>query len=975
MYLKKQFILLLIALFFISVVFIPQKKPVRAEQAVWNNGCSTDRGLDVVFVLDDSGSMTTNDSTNIRLSESNKLIGSLKEYDRAAVIKFNEEAENLQSLTSNRYLITTAFNGFASSGGTDMSEGIRMGLDEFEHHGGNNHKIMVVLTDGDSVNNNVSLDLAGKAYEENITIYTIGLGNTTTINVPVLTDIADKTGGEYFHAVNASKLTSVFNDITKAVEDIRGPKVYSDWTLTEDLHMSGDLVLTENMKMDLNGYDLRVDGDLVLLSCSELRSVSGKITAKNFEQEAGSLINLNNSQLEVGEIFTQDGLLRVNGDFGGDSEEEIIVDGDYKQKIRGDLDLNGFQLTVDGNLKQEGHFDAGGGLIYIKNDMTQKGWFDLNHGKLTIDGNLTIGSLMDDEFTKDKSMNLNGGYLRVGSPESMEETTEAENIVQAGSLDSTRETIGKGNVMQKSGQLYVNYGIVDIFGDYTITGGWLTMIHGTEDTTNSGVDISESHVEIDGDYVHVHKNFTMESPRNHKERLYSYLGNPMNDQAQLTDGILQVDGNFTQVGDKEFHPIYSDRSQDYKEDYSRYNFVAEGRHKVLLTGRGEINVQGSGFQFNILELDGKLTDYQMTDPVRWNQLIENDKSANADLKSLAINDIPVENFNSAVLNYNHTIPSSGITGPLRTLKVDARADDFRNAKVEITGNTIREDGTAQVKVLVTAHDGTTTKLYTVNVTVGDAQLGKVTSIELDRSKQLFIKEGSSTFSPEKVTIGYTVYPTNADNQIVHWMSTDPSVAMVSANGIVTPLNVGKTTIVAETEDGHFKDSVTIEVKLPYDLLEGVKTLADFVMDPDRYDQIMSLYTPSKIGIVVPGQYIQSLAFTSSGNLVSGIIKADSNVSRIEVRVNNQQLPALETTSYEYLFSRTGLKNGDYVQVVAYNSAGDELDRIGTVYPLDYQQNTTIPFGFYSIEYLIGHPILFNSILDQYSLEELRFVAK
>ena len=201
---------------------------------------------------------------------------------------------------------------------------------------------------------------------------------------------------------------------------------------------------------------------------------------------------MNNSQLDVSGTFTQDGLLRVNGEYGNDTEE-VVIQGDYVQKERGDLDLNGHSLTVNGNLDQAGNINMGGGSVHVKKDTTQKGWFDLGQGELAIDGNLYIngGPLMDDEFTKNKSLNVNGGYLQVGSLESM---------------NQNRQT---GNVTQNSGQLYVNYGIVDIFGDYTIKNGWLTMIHGTMDTS------SETLMVDDGDYVHVYRDFTMQSPRSH----------------------------------------------------------------------------------------------------------------------------------------------------------------------------------------------------------------------------------------------------------------------------------------------------------------------------------------------------------------------------------------------------------------------------------------------------------------------------
>jgi uncharacterized protein YegL len=949
---RKQFVLLITALVFMSMIMTIDRKYVSAEQYEEGNSCSMDRGLDVVLVMDNSGSMMSNDPTNIRIEAASNMVDELHAYDRISVVKFNEGAENLQPLTDNRFAIKQALNSLVPGGGTDISAGMGEALKEFDRNDGNNHKVMIILSDGYSINNTISMDHAQKAKDDNITIYTIGLGSKADIDELLLMDIASKTGGQYFQAVNATGLTATFVKIRQAIEDLREPKIYSNWTLTQDLHMPQDLVLHENMKMDLNGYNLKVDGTLVLLSCSELRATSGEIRAGKLEQMAGSTINLNNSQLDVVD-FKQNGLLRVNGDYGGLAVPEVVVNSNYEQQARGYLDLQGYALKIGKDFLQEGRVHAGGGSIQVNNDVTQQGSFKLQKGELFVNGNLYIkgGLLNDEDFEQNKSLNVGGGLIQVGSAESM---------------SLTRAT---GNIVQESGQLYLNHGAVRVYGDYTIKDGWLTMIKGSMDTTSASYD------EGDGDYVHVYGDFSMESQRNHGERSYQHLGKPMNDQAHLTDGVLQVDGNFRQMGDKQFHPSYSDRSQSYSKNYSRFNFSAAGRHKVLLTGSGKIDVQGSGFHFNILELQGRLVDYERFGPVKWSQLIERDLSANANLERLTINDIPVRDFDPNVLNYySHVIPSKGVEGSLLKLKVDARASDHRNAKVEVIGNSVGVDGTAKVQVLVTAHDGKTTKLYTVHVTVGGTSSEAVSSVEVDQTHYVMIKNGTNDFSPSKVTIGYRVLPTTADNQRVRWTSTDPTVATVNAQGIVTPLNVGKTTIVVETEEGGFTKSVNIEVKLPFDLLEGVKTLADFVEDTERYNQIMALYDPKKIGIVVPGRYIHSMTFTPSGNLVSGKITAHTDVKRVEVRVNNQQLSAQNIGTTEYLFSRAGLSNGDYLEVIAYNNAGDELERIATSYPVEFQPISAVPYGFYSIERLFSDPGMFSVILDYYSPEKLRFTT-
>lgn len=955
MRLQKQITFVTTLLLLVTIISGVGGKSASAEQGYEGNSCTQSRGLDIALVMDNSGSIESNDPNDIRIAASKDLINNLHPYDRMSVIQFDQVAKNLQSLTSDRTAITNALDSLVPFGGTDLSEGMGAALLEFEANGGNNHKIMIILSDGESINNSISIEHAKKAHQENIVIYTIGLGSS--VNVPLLKQIAAETDGQYYPAVNATYLTSIFDKIRQAAEELRQPKMYSDRTLTQDLQVTGDFVLEENVKLDLNGYDLTVGGDLVLRSCAELRGVSGGIiTADMIDQKAGSSINLNNSQIDVN-TYKQDGILRVNGDYGGSVVPEIIVKS-YNQQVRGYLDLNGHSLYVTNDFFQEGKVDVSGGSIQVKGNVTQEGFFNLQKGNLFIDGNLTIngGPLMDDAFTQNKSLNVGGGLVQVGSAESMKLTSKI------------------GNVVQTNGQLFVNHGSVRIFGDYMIKNGWLTMIKGSMDT------LSDEYGEGDGDYVHVYRNFSMESQRNHSQRIYQQLGKPMNDQAHLTDGILQVDGNFRQVGDREFHTYYSDLSQNYMKNYSGFNFVASGRHKVLLTGKGNIDVSSYNFTFNNLELKGTLENYSQSGSIRWNNLTEKDTSANATLDRLSINDIPVTGFNPNVLNYfNHEVPVSTVTSPIKTLKVDAVADDNRNATVEVVGNTIGVDGTALVKILVTANDGITKKVYTVSVRVGTGSGGKVTSIVLNQDELSFIQNSGPTFSPSKATIGYTVYPNNAVNQQVNWSSTNPAVATVNPSGIVTPLSVGETTIIAQTADGGFMDSLTVKVSLPYDLLEGIKNFEDLTSDDERFNKIMSLYDLNKIGIIVPGQFIHSVDFSSTGGLAIGKVKTNISstpkVAKIEVNINERQLGASTVVANEeFLFTRQGLTTGDFVEVIAYDVIGNELERISTTYPVNYISNSVISSGFYSIKGLLENPIIFDEILSLYTLEQLRFVA-
>lgn len=81
---------------------------------------------------------------------------------------------------------------------------------------------------------------------------------------------------------------------------------------------------------------------------------------------------------------------------------------------------------------------------------------------------------------------------------------------------------------------------------------------------------------------------------------------------------------------------------------------------------------------------------------------------------------------------------------------------------------------------------------------------KVTSLTLSRSK-LAMKDDV------RRTLKAVIMPSNATNQKVEWISSDTSVATVSAKGIVQGVAPGTTTITATSEDGEFSAECEVTV--------------------------------------------------------------------------------------------------------------------------------------------------------------------
>jgi uncharacterized protein YjdB len=120
------------------------------------------------------------------------------------------------------------------------------------------------------------------------------------------------------------------------------------------------------------------------------------------------------------------------------------------------------------------------------------------------------------------------------------------------------------------------------------------------------------------------------------------------------------------------------------------------------------------------------------------------------------------------------------------------------------------------KAVITAsskQDGTKKSACTITVPVPVSDIKLASTISTLRVGQIGIR------------LAPTIMPYNAANKKVEWSSSDPSVLVVSAAGVVTPLKEGSVTISATTVDGRFEDSVTFSVVYPVSSVTLNKTSA------------------------------------------------------------------------------------------------------------------------------------------------------
>jgi Ca-activated chloride channel family protein len=190
-------------------------------------------GVNVVLVIDDSGSMQASDYTPTRLeaakSAAGDLIRQLSDQDRVGVVVFESGATTAAYLSPDKERVMQRLDSIsAKTGQTALGDGLTLAV-EMADSLPNAKKVVILLSDGVSNAGVVSpITAAGFALDREIPVYTIGLGSdgpviigTDAFGNPEYADldeetlqaIANETGGKYFTSVDETSLSSIYRNL------------------------------------------------------------------------------------------------------------------------------------------------------------------------------------------------------------------------------------------------------------------------------------------------------------------------------------------------------------------------------------------------------------------------------------------------------------------------------------------------------------------------------------------------------------------------------------------------------------------------------------------------------------------------------------------------------------------------------------------------------------------------------------------
>jgi von Willebrand factor type A domain/FHA domain len=188
--------------------------------------------LDVVFALDNSGSMQTNDPKRLLHEAVKAFAGRLGPSDQLGIVSFDQGVHTLIELGAVAPgSVDTALRRINYRGAwTDIPGGLEAARYELEHRGRTDaQKVVVLITDGGIDLGAPQKDRERKDWLEssvmpavlNQGIRVFGIAVAKDADFELIQRMTSSTGGTYYAVTNGKELSRVFDDVSTRLQDLR----------------------------------------------------------------------------------------------------------------------------------------------------------------------------------------------------------------------------------------------------------------------------------------------------------------------------------------------------------------------------------------------------------------------------------------------------------------------------------------------------------------------------------------------------------------------------------------------------------------------------------------------------------------------------------------------------------------------------------------------------------------------------------
>ncbi len=182
-----------------------------------------------VLVLDHSGSMAAKAEEDDRKTKiealreaASRFVELMGPTAQTTLLPFSSDIEKPQPFSGDKGALKARIQALQPATGTLLYDATWTGVETLAAARLGGKKAVVVLTDGvdeSPGSRRTDRDVIEAAKAAGVKLYMLGLGPADEINEPVMKEMAEQTGGAYFHAGNQQKLFDVFNKLSIDLHD------------------------------------------------------------------------------------------------------------------------------------------------------------------------------------------------------------------------------------------------------------------------------------------------------------------------------------------------------------------------------------------------------------------------------------------------------------------------------------------------------------------------------------------------------------------------------------------------------------------------------------------------------------------------------------------------------------------------------------------------------------------------------------
>lgn len=179
-----------------------------------------------MLVLDRSGSMADRGKMASLKKAAIRYIDLLPEQGaETSLITFSSVVSSAEEFTADKAKLRSKVQRMQPSGDTAIYDALWEALETMNaaraaNRNQTTRQALILLTDGlDNASRHQPREIAVRAKEEGVRIYTLGLGTGREIDRGVLQALAEETGAQFFHIESSDRLTDVFEELSIALHD------------------------------------------------------------------------------------------------------------------------------------------------------------------------------------------------------------------------------------------------------------------------------------------------------------------------------------------------------------------------------------------------------------------------------------------------------------------------------------------------------------------------------------------------------------------------------------------------------------------------------------------------------------------------------------------------------------------------------------------------------------------------------------